>query len=206
MSFFWLPLLWASTFDPQPFSETVQSAPIVVRAEVQDGYSDWGINDSGVKQIFTYYKLHVTEVLRGTVNTKKITIREMGGEKDGVTVTIPGTSVYRPGEDVVVLLKEPTKEEAYPVRGMSTGKYIVVTQPDGTLSLQGESSEPWTLHDLRKLLKKNTLADKIASTPTPWNIPLEIPPPPPEEIAMPPAWTYFLALLGLILILVLVKR
>ena len=206
MCSFWLPLLWASTFQPQPFSQMVQSAPIVIRGQVGDSYSDWGTNDEGSKEIFTYSDIQVTEVLQGTVDTTKITIRELGGEKDGAILHIPGTSTYSPGEDVVILLNEPTKDKTYPVRGMSLGKYNVVSQPDGTLSLQGETAEHWNLNELRELLKKRSSPEKTVSIPTPTAIPSEIPFVPSTKFSMPPAWTYLLVLLGLVLILVLVKR
>src|SRR5689334_6400670 len=74
---------FATTFYAQPFPETVQQAPIIVRGKTGASYADWSKTGEN-KNIYTYTDLQMTEVLKGKQIGPSILIREMGGQKDGV--------------------------------------------------------------------------------------------------------------------------
>src|SRR6185312_17368613 len=75
---------FSTSFYGQPFSQTVDQAPVIVKGKVGMHYSDWGIDPDGIKRIYTYYELKVDEVLKGSANNSRIIFRELGGEKDGI--------------------------------------------------------------------------------------------------------------------------
>jgi hypothetical protein len=68
-----------------------------------------------------------------------IRIRELGGTKDGVSLTVSGTADFDRGEDVVVMLSEANSsvDSAYPVIGMMMGKYNLEKGADGKEYLIG---------------------------------------------------------------------
>jgi hypothetical protein len=172
-------LFWAhaTSFYPQPFPETVQKAPTIVRGKVGMSYSDWGQDRDKNKRIFTYFELQISEVIKGPAEGSSLMMRELGGEKDGTGLHIPGASQFERGEDVIVFLQPPhDSENVYDVYGMMMGKYTIQTNGDGEEYLQGPglfsdnpaipnsaSSTRWTLNGLKKLVQ--TQGQKASPTP-----------------------------------------
>ena len=73
-------------------------------------YPEWGKDSRGTKRIYTFTELQTSEVFKGNASSPSMVIREMGGEKDGVGLNIPGTSRYDRGEDVVVFLRDKNED------------------------------------------------------------------------------------------------
>ncbi|HEY7546677.1 MAG TPA: matrixin family metalloprotease, partial [Blastocatellia bacterium] len=76
-------------------------------------------------RIFTYITLRVTEVIKGHIRDRKITIREEGGALPGGGSIIFGTPQYAPGEKVLLYL------DTWPDGGLRThqlflGKFNIV--------------------------------------------------------------------------------
>ncbi len=132
-------LAGASSFYEQPFPETVRSASSIVRGRIGKSEARWTTLSDGSKHLFTYYDVQVAEGLKGVAPAGPIRIRELGGEKDGVSLQVSGTARFAPGEDVVVMLGEPSSsgDGAFPVAGMMMGKYDVEKGADGKEYLSG---------------------------------------------------------------------
>ena len=142
-------------------------------------YADWNKDDSGGKRIYTFYELQPTEVLKGNVTpSSSITMRELGGEKDGVGLNVPGVAQIERGEDAIVFLKERNSGGSYDIQGMMMGKYNIQVDGEGTEYLTGmglnnfdhsvnnpvgaPSSPPpkkWALNDLRQLIRSQADSD-----------------------------------------------
>jgi hypothetical protein len=172
----------ATSFYPQPFPETVQAAPIIVRGKVGMSYADWNRDDSGGKRIYTFYELQPTEVLKGNLTTSaSLNMRELGGQKDGVGLNVPGVSQFERGEDAVIFLKDRNSTGSYEVQGMMMGKYNIQKDSDGNEYLTGMGlnnfnhfsnnsagttvttpTKKWTLQDLKQLIR--TQADATPNT------------------------------------------
>ena len=128
----------ATTFNEQPFPETVQDAPNIVRGKVGTSYANWALGSDGAKRIYTFYELSLDEVLKGSISgSGSIMMREMGGEKDGVGMRISGTAHFERGEDVVVFLGAQNPDGSYDVHGMMMGKYQIERGEDGKEYLVG---------------------------------------------------------------------
>lgn len=169
----------ATSFIQQPFPDTVEDAPVIVRGKTGKATANWGIAADGGKRIYTFNDLEVQEVLKGTLLEKSIVIRELGGEKDGMGMHVAGASHFDAGEDVVVFLSEQNAENSYDVRGLMMGKYNIKQTPTGKEYLEGpgissspdseikktnetESTPEWTLDALRELIReqaKNSASD-----------------------------------------------
>jgi hypothetical protein len=130
-------LVWATSFISQPFPDSVQDAPNIVHGKIGMSYADWGKGNDGTKRIYTYYELDVEESLKGTVQGPSVSMRELGGEKDGIGMQVPGASHFDRGEDVVVFLGEKNLEGSYDVWGLSMGKYDLQTDDSGQQILMG---------------------------------------------------------------------
>jgi hypothetical protein len=112
-------------FIERPFTESVQDAPVIVRGRAGMSYANWSHGSDGRRRIYTFTELQVDEVLKGTVSSKSITMRELGGEKDGVGMQVVGAVRFERGEDVVVFLSEANPDGVFDVRGMMMSKYNI---------------------------------------------------------------------------------
>jgi len=127
----------ATTFFERPFPDTVQEVPIIVRGIVGNSYSNWAANEDGGRRIYTFYDLQVSERLKGTVESKTLLMREIGGEKDGIGMQVAGSAHFDRGEDVVVMLSARNSDGSYDIRGMMMGKFNIEKDEDGKEVLVG---------------------------------------------------------------------
>ena len=182
-----VPSAFASSFYEQPFPDTVRNAPTIIRGKVGKSESAWTTLPDGSKHLFTYYDVEVSEGLKGRPRAgadTPIRIRELGGSKDGVSMTVSGTAGFEKGEDVIVMLGEANTsvDGAYPVVGMMMGKYNLEKGADGKEYLRGAGigsairpgmrhaandvkSTAISLESLREMIK--TQASEPKSTPSP---------------------------------------
>jgi|GEM_PF-656775 len=169
----------ATSFIDQPFPDTIQDAPVIVRGKIGKRSVNWGTAADGGKQIYTFNDLDIEEVLKGQIEQKSIVIRELGGEKDGIGMHVAGASHFNVGEDVMVLLSEQNSEGSYNVRGLMMGKYNVERDATGTEYLIGpgisadetfdkknDSPHPWTLDALRQVIRVQQKNEKENQTTT----------------------------------------
>lgn len=129
---------FATTFANRPISVAANEATNIVRGTAGESFSNW---DSDHKRIYTYTRLEVTDVLKGSLNADtQILVRQPGGTIDDTTMGVPGTASFVPDEDVVVLLGPYNKaDDSYDVPGFTTGKYNVV---------KGENGEPMLINSM----------------------------------------------------------
>ncbi len=132
----------ATSFAQRPFPVAVEDAPNIVRGRVGTSYSDWGKLDDSSRRIFTFFELQVDEVMKAAPGSNlqgkhSLTMRELGGEKDGVGMEVPGNAHFERGEDVVIFLGMPNVDGSYDIRGMMMGKYSVKQDSDGKEYLAG---------------------------------------------------------------------
>lgn len=173
---------FATSFIDTPFPELVKDAPTVVHGKIGTSSSDWVTGEDSSRRLFTFYQVQVDETFKGNVSGSSITIREMGGEKDGVGMQVAGAAQFTRGEDVVLLLSEQNKDGSYEIRGLASGKFGVRRQENGKECLSGmgmtllegekvvhteEGIAPpstclWTLSSLRKLVKDQSSGSDTA--------------------------------------------
>lgn len=140
-------LAQSTSFYPVAFPTRVDDAPNVIRGTVIKSQADWSISKDGKKRIYTFTDMQVEEVLKGNISERTIVVKELGGEKDGIGLEIPGTAKFAPGEDIVLFLSARDTDQAYEVRGMSTGKYMVKRDENGKEYIETSAD---TNHELEK--------------------------------------------------------
>lgn len=104
----------------------VQEAAVVVRARVIDRVSVWNGDKT---KIYTDSTLKVGEVITGKALSSAITVRQLGGSVDGVTMHVEGVAPIARGEQVVLFLR--TDGARFYLVGMAQGKLRVETLRDG---------------------------------------------------------------------------
>ncbi len=82
--------------------ELVGFAEVVVTGEVIGMTSRW---DEAVEGIYTYVTVRVEEVLKGSTNRRRITLKQLGGRARGRTLHVAGQATFRVGERVVLFLE-----------------------------------------------------------------------------------------------------
>lgn len=127
----------ATSFAPREFTETVADAPYIVRGKIGTSSALWAVGSDGVRRIYTYTELAVEETLRGEIPKKTIQVREMGGEKDGVGMDVPGSARFETGEEVVLFLMPANTDASYDVKGLMMSKLNVKKDKNGQEYLDG---------------------------------------------------------------------
>ena len=105
--------------------ETLGSgSTVVVRGEVREVRTFW--NEARTR-ILTETTVRVNEQYKGATSGD-LRIVQMGGELDGVRMTVAGALTWEAGEDVVLFLED-SLPGRYRVAGFTQGKYEVQRDP-----------------------------------------------------------------------------
>jgi PKD repeat protein len=96
------PFLSAATYLPMSDADLARKAPVIVRASVvaRDARLEW---HNGEPLPFTFVTLQRLESLKGAA-PETLTLRLPGGLVGDIAWWIPGTPVFSPGEEVVLML------------------------------------------------------------------------------------------------------
>lgn len=185
------PAVHATSFYQRPFPDSVSEAPIIVRGRAGSSVPQWARGPDGVKRIYTFTDFQVSEVLKGKIEEKTLTIKELGGEVGGVGLDVSGTARFEKGEEGVLFLSKSPIDATYLVYGMMMGKYGVERGEGGQEILTGpgliegfqsgeshvhpggggqDGTDPgkkWTVESLKSLIQSQ--AQAAPSSPTPQN-------------------------------------
>jgi hypothetical protein len=179
------PVSEATSFQAIPFEETVKEAPVVVRGRVSMQYVEWATLSNGSKRLYTYIELQPLTLLKAPAawaGRSRMIVREIGGQKDGVGMSVPGSAKFSIGEEVVVFASDSVEPDgSYDLRGLMLSKLIVKESQDGQEVLagpaisMGEGARPgqiihadhdgdaerghtvtsqWTVQSLRELIER----------------------------------------------------
>ncbi len=119
--------LFGGSFLSQSDEDAITSAPNVVRGTVGDHVTQESPDTEGIFRLYTVYELRITEVLKSSapIQPGSLYFRELGGEKNGIRTVIPGAAEFKPGEDILVLLKGPNNNAVFDLVGMHQGKFQI---------------------------------------------------------------------------------
>jgi hypothetical protein len=154
----------ASSVESLPDDELVRRARIIVHADVTSVRAEW---DDAHKRIFTLVDLAPRETLKGDV-APIVTMKLIGGQRDGLTMIVHGMPQFHEGEEVVVFLTpaHETSGVTLPV-GLGQGKWTVTKNPQGeriaTRSLAGAHIVPRPGEHPRVLATTAKLDDLLAA-------------------------------------------
>lgn len=95
-------------------------APFAVHARVVATRAAW---DPGPRLIVTYVAIDVLQQLRGTPLPTRVVLKQLGGEVDGIGLSIPGQARFQPGEDALLDLT-PATDGTLHTAGLAHGKRV----------------------------------------------------------------------------------
>jgi len=135
------PESFATSFQAVPFEETVRDAPVIARGKVTMQYAEWAVVASGAKRIYTYIELQPVTFLKAPTSwagKARLMVREIGGQKDGMGMQVPGSAKFNIGEEVVVFASDLAHPDgALDLRGLMLSKLKVKTNEAGEETLAG---------------------------------------------------------------------
>jgi hypothetical protein len=102
---------------------TLASSEIVI-GEVESVRPRW--NDARTK-IYTDVTVKVSRALKGPA-TERVVLTQLGGEVDGVRVTVPGCPAFTPGEEALFFVWRDARGRAQ-VNGLGQGKFEILRDP-----------------------------------------------------------------------------
>lgn len=100
--------------------EMGRMSELVVQGRVSEVRSYWSTSKT---KILTEVRVEVDRAHKGLADAA-LSIVQLGGEVDGVRMSVAGTPHWTPGEEVLVFL-EPSTNGGFRVAGFSQGKFLV---------------------------------------------------------------------------------
>ncbi len=102
--------------------DLTQNSNLVIRATVENMRCSWNAEH---RRIFTFATLTVKEPIKGSSPNSTINITYPGGVVGDTAYIVEDTPQFRPGEDVIVFLKDKNPEGLREVYGWFQGKYTI---------------------------------------------------------------------------------
>jgi hypothetical protein len=115
----------AMTLAAMDLEDLTRTSSLVVRARCVERQAVR--NESG--QVETVVRFQVLESAKGRAPAF-VTVRQLGGQLDGIDVVVPGAPQSQEGDEAVMFL-EPSADERMQVVGLARGYLPVVAMPGG---------------------------------------------------------------------------
>jgi hypothetical protein len=152
-------------------AELAEFADIVITGRVETISSAF---DHEVNAIYTYVTVDVTEVLKGDIETERITIKQLGGASAGFVLSVTDQATFTIGEDVLLYLEARPRDGTLYTSALWQGKWnvqrgwrgqqVAVRQSPG---IHGDIKESQALSDARTFAAAagRSMADRIVTDP-----------------------------------------
>ncbi len=103
--------------------DLVINSRLILIGEVQSLQTNW---DPNYPTIYTYVKIQISRVIKGSVRGDSIVFKQLGGTIDGMSSTIFGTPTYRIGQKVLLFL-DTASNGTLRIAHLFQGKYDLVS-------------------------------------------------------------------------------
>lgn len=108
-----------------PDDDLIVSSRLIVRGQVIARESQW---DASHERIYTYITIRVDEFLKGSLSSRELVIRQLGGEVGTTAQVVFLSPEFSPSEEVLLYLN-PAPDGALRIAHFFMGKFSVVTDP-----------------------------------------------------------------------------
>ncbi len=136
--------LHATTMFQLSLQDLSTGAEKVVQAKVTAVVTQWNKDKTIIN---TYIRMNIIDDLIGDDEDNEIIIKQPGGQLNGRTLYVEGTSAYSVGEETVLFLfTDPMNLSAFQTIGMYQGKYVIYTE-NGIQKVRQEASNGVRLLD-----------------------------------------------------------
>lgn len=127
-------LAQATTFAPTPATRQIEFAQYIVKGTVLS-QEVRKAEDNG--QPHTYWNLRIDETLKGDDLGDEVTVRQPGGEIDGIGFKVAGSAELRVDEPVVLTIRDTREGEIKEIVSLSMGKFTLETENGETFLKNG---------------------------------------------------------------------
>jgi hypothetical protein len=121
----WAGHVYATTVRALSEPEMVRAAAAIVRGVV----TEVRVRRNAKGVIVTDVVIRTEELLKAEASVPNVTLTQLGGTLDGVTLHLPGNNRYAVGEEVLVFLER--NDEGFVELGVGAGKYRVSREARG---------------------------------------------------------------------------
>ena len=135
----------ATTLVHQDVVGLVGSSSDIVVGHVNTVRAHW---DEYHQHIVTDVTFDVSESLKG--EKRRLTLTQLGGEVDGIRVTVPASPAFRTGEEALLFVWRDSRERAQ-VNGLGQGKFDIWRDPVTRQRVLGRRVPGLEIGDLRTL-------------------------------------------------------
>jgi hypothetical protein len=116
------PIAGASQLLHQTLRDLTLGSSDIVIGQVEGTRARW---DDSHRKIVTEVTVRVSESLKG-VPAGSLTLTQLGGDLDGFRYAVPGSPLFRPGEEALLFVWRDAKGRAQ-VNGLAQGKFEITT-------------------------------------------------------------------------------
>lgn len=110
--------VWGTTVMKMELPELVKTADSIVQGRVEAVEARWER-----KLIFTYVSIIVDDPLKGD-RKQTVLVRQLGGKIGALNMSVSGTPIFHPGDQVIVFLKA-QRDGTFDIVGFNQGKYEI---------------------------------------------------------------------------------
>lgn len=137
---------WCTTVRRVDTRGLVETSREIVIGRVTQMRSAW--NDAHTR-IYTEVEIEVDRSLKGEVG-RRVTLRQLGGEVDGVRYNVPGCAAFRPGEEALLFVWRDSTGRAQ-VNGLAQGKFEIMRDATSGARLVQRGAPGYAIQDVKSL-------------------------------------------------------
>ncbi|MGH9174737.1 MAG: hypothetical protein ACRD1H_10275, partial [Vicinamibacterales bacterium] len=131
---------------------------VILTGRVADITSGW---DTSVNTIYTYVHVDVDEVLRGSLGSGRVIIKQMGGVAGGIGLAVAVQPTFATGEDVLLFLEARPRDGTLYTSALWQGKWTI--QADGGARVAVQTGPEGVSIDRRDLRAMSAAVHAAAS-------------------------------------------
>ena len=146
LSLFAIPATRATTLAHLDTRTLTRSSPQIVIGRVVVARAHW--NEAHTR-IVTDVDVAVSETLKG-VPAERVTLTQLGGEVDGVKVSVAGCAAFRPGEEALLFVWRDARGHAQ-LTGLAQGKFEIERDPRTGVRMVQRRTPGFEVGDVRTL-------------------------------------------------------
>lgn len=116
----------ASTVLEVSFDEAASQSELIFEGRVVSAYTRISTQTG---QPFTYFELHILDIIKGTYAQPTITLGYLGGTKDGYVLRVSDMRMPTVGEHGIYFVESPSREQVHPLFGWQQWHLLVYVDP-----------------------------------------------------------------------------
>jgi hypothetical protein len=115
--------------------ELIGFSDVILTGRIVDITSGW---DTSVGSIYTYVHVDVFEVLKGAIGTRRVIVKQLGGEAGEIGLAIADQPSFTTGEEVLLFLEARPRDGSLATVALWQGKWTMETDGAARVAVRAE--------------------------------------------------------------------